>query len=69
MFGCVSEWLHFYSIPYYVIFWIINGLMQSTGWPAMVAIMANWFGRSRLVNPEIDVGYFLIYLSLSSSLM
>jgi len=47
MFGTVSEWLHLYSITYYVILWIINGLLQSTGWPAMVAVMGNWFGRSR----------------------
>ncbi|KAK2188714.1 hypothetical protein NP493_124g03015 [Ridgeia piscesae] len=46
MFGTVSEWLHLYSITYYVILWIINGLLQSTGWPAMVAVMGNWFGRS-----------------------
>ncbi|KAI0225787.1 Sugar phosphate exchanger 3 [Lamellibrachia satsuma] len=46
LFGTVSEWLHLYSITYYIILWIINGLLQSTGWPAMVAVMGNWFGRS-----------------------
>ncbi|KAJ8302338.1 hypothetical protein KUTeg_021325 [Tegillarca granosa] len=30
----------------YVAVWILNGLLQSTGWPAVVAVMGNWFGRS-----------------------
>ncbi len=47
MFGCVSEWLHLYSMPYYMVFWILNGLLQSLGWPCMVAVMGNWFGKNR----------------------
>ncbi len=47
MFGCVSEWLHIYNKAYYIVFWILNGLLQSSGWPAMVAVMGNWFGESR----------------------
>lgn len=49
MFGVVSEWLHIYNKGYYVTFWMLNGLFQSSGWPAMVAVMANWFGESRFV--------------------
>jgi len=45
LFAVVSEWLHIYSIPWYVCFWILNGLAQSTGWPCVVAIMGNWFGK------------------------
>lgn len=26
-------------------FWALNGLAQSTGWPCVVAIMGNWFGK------------------------
>ncbi|CAF1024376.1 unnamed protein product, partial [Didymodactylos carnosus] len=44
MFGVVSEWLHLYSIAWYVVFWILNGLAQSTAWPCVIAIMGNWFG-------------------------
>ncbi|KRZ93113.1 Sugar phosphate exchanger 3 [Trichinella sp. T8] len=45
LFGTLTEWLQFYSIPFYVIIWIVNGFVQSAGWPAEVCIMANWFGR------------------------
>ncbi|CAF1399815.1 unnamed protein product [Rotaria magnacalcarata] len=45
LFGVVSEWLHIYSVAWYVCFWILNGLAQSTGWPCVVAIMGNWFGK------------------------
>lgn len=45
VFGVVFEWLHFYNKYVYVIIWILNGLLQSMGWPTVVAIMGNWFGR------------------------
>ncbi|CAF3355270.1 unnamed protein product [Rotaria sp. Silwood1] len=45
LFGVLSEWLHIYSIAWYICFWILNGLAQSTGWPCAVAIMGNWFGK------------------------
>ncbi|KAH3819366.1 hypothetical protein DPMN_121099, partial [Dreissena polymorpha] len=46
VFGCVFEWTHFYNQYLYVIVWILNGLLQSTGWPTVVAVMGNWFGKS-----------------------
>ncbi|KAK7492866.1 hypothetical protein BaRGS_00015813 [Batillaria attramentaria] len=45
MFGPVFEWTHFYSKPAYVAVWILNGLLQSSGWPSVVAVMGNWFGK------------------------
>lgn len=45
VFGVVFEWAHFYNKYVYVIIWILNGLLQSMGWPTVVAIMGNWFGR------------------------
>ncbi|CAF1318854.1 unnamed protein product [Adineta steineri] len=45
LFGVLSEWLHIYSIGWYISFWILNGLAQSTGWPCVVSIMGNWFGK------------------------
>lgn len=33
------------SVWYYVGFFAISGLVQSVGWPSVVAIMANWFSR------------------------
>ncbi|XP_073423724.1 sugar phosphate exchanger 3 isoform X2 [Dendrobates tinctorius] len=46
VFGTVTEWLHFYNKVFYCVTWVINGLLQSTGWPCVVAIMGNWFGKS-----------------------
>ncbi|XP_041349576.1 sugar phosphate exchanger 3-like [Gigantopelta aegis] len=46
MFGCTIEWVHYYNMYLYMFIWIMNGLLQSTGWPTVVAIMANWFGHS-----------------------
>lgn len=45
LFGCVTEWTHFYSIPFYVVLWILNGFIQAAGWPTVVCVMGNWFGR------------------------
>lgn len=45
-FGVVTEWLGVYNEWLYIIIWIINGLAQSTGWPAVVAVMGNWFGKN-----------------------
>ena len=28
---------------------ILGGIAQSTGWPGVVAVMANWFGKGKLV--------------------
>ena len=47
MFGTVFEWVGYYNKYVYVAVWICNGLLQSTGWPTVVAVMGNWFGRSR----------------------
>uniref|UniRef100_A0A8D0GFN3 Sugar phosphate exchanger 3 n=1 Tax=Sphenodon punctatus TaxID=8508 RepID=A0A8D0GFN3_SPHPU len=46
VFGTVTEWLHFYNKWFYCCLWIVNGLLQSTGWPCVVAVMGNWFGKS-----------------------
>lgn len=46
VFGALFEWLHYYNKYMYVVIWVLNGLLQSTGWPAVVAVMGNWFGMS-----------------------
>ncbi|XP_072856063.2 sugar phosphate exchanger 3 isoform X1 [Pogona vitticeps] len=45
VFGTLTEWLHFYNKWFYCSMWIVNGLLQSTGWPCVVAVMGNWFGK------------------------
>lgn len=46
VFGTLTEWLHFYNKWFYCVLWIVNGLLQSTGWPCVVAVMGNWFGKA-----------------------
>ncbi|XP_013360446.1 PREDICTED: sugar phosphate exchanger 3 isoform X3 [Chinchilla lanigera] len=46
VFGTLTEWLHFYNKWFYCGLWIVNGLLQSTGWPCVVAVMGNWFGKA-----------------------
>jgi len=46
VFGTVTEWTHFYNKVFYSVIWCFNGLIQSTGWPSVVAVMGNWFGKS-----------------------
>ena len=45
VFGCVFQWTQFYSKPAYVAIWLLNGFLQSAGWPSVVAVMGNWFGK------------------------
>ena len=46
IFGPVLEWSGSYSQPAYITLMVLNGLLQSTGWPCGVAVMGNWFGKS-----------------------
>ncbi|KAB1276702.1 Sugar phosphate exchanger 3 [Camelus dromedarius] len=46
VFGTLTEWLRFYNKGLYCCLWIVNGLLQSTGWPCVVAVMGNWFGKA-----------------------
>ena len=34
---------YFFHIP----FQVLNGVFQSTGWPGVVTVVANWFGKGR----------------------
>ncbi|XP_071484974.1 sugar phosphate exchanger 3-like [Diadema antillarum] len=45
IFGTLSEWVKVYNHWYYLVFWVLNGLLQGTGWPTLVAIMGNWFSE------------------------
>ncbi|XP_041470298.1 glucose-6-phosphate exchanger SLC37A2-like isoform X2 [Lytechinus variegatus] len=46
MVGMAYFWkIHTFS--YFIIMQIVGGLFQATGWPSVVAIVANWFGKGR----------------------
>lgn len=44
--GCLLEYTHYYNEYVYITLWALNGLVQSSGWPTVVAVMGNWFGKS-----------------------
>ena len=44
LFACLPEWLGFYNIEYYIIMYILFGLIQTLGWPNLIVIVAKWFG-------------------------
>ncbi|XP_076362363.1 sugar phosphate exchanger 3-like isoform X2 [Tachypleus tridentatus] len=46
LFGTLSGWLTIYNYYWYVAFWLLGGLAQSSGWPCVLAIIGNWFGKS-----------------------
>jgi len=40
-------WLNIHSFYYFLGIQLIAGLFQSTGWPSVVAVVGNWFGKKR----------------------
>lgn len=36
-----------HSLGFYVVTQILNGLVQTTGWPSVVTCLGNWFGKGR----------------------
>ncbi|KAK1413997.1 hypothetical protein QVD17_29734 [Tagetes erecta] len=46
MFG-LGFWFNVHLLGYFVIVQICCGVFQSIGWPCVVAVMGNWFGKSK----------------------
>ncbi|XP_063060031.1 glucose-6-phosphate exchanger SLC37A2 [Engraulis encrasicolus] len=46
LFG-LGYYLEIHSIWYYAFVQAMNGLVQTTGWPAVVACVGNWFGKGK----------------------
>ncbi|KAM4547389.1 LOW QUALITY PROTEIN: glucose-6-phosphate exchanger SLC37A2 [Fundulus diaphanus] len=46
LFGLGFYW-NIHSLGYYAFVQVMNGLMQTTGWPAVVACVGNWFGKGK----------------------
>lgn len=46
LFG-VGYWANIHIFYYYLIIQMLAGLFQSTGWPSVVAVIGNWFGKSK----------------------
>ncbi|XP_054814226.1 putative glycerol-3-phosphate transporter 1 [Prosopis cineraria] len=46
LFG-VGYWGNIHSFYYYLVIQMFAGLFQSTGWPSVVAVVGNWFGKKK----------------------
>ncbi|XP_057952616.1 putative glycerol-3-phosphate transporter 1 [Malania oleifera] len=46
LFG-VGYWANIHNFYYFLIVQMFAGLFQSTGWPSVVAVVGNWFGKKR----------------------
>ncbi|XP_032432362.1 glucose-6-phosphate exchanger SLC37A2 [Xiphophorus hellerii] len=46
LFGLGYYW-NIHSLGYYAFVQVMNGLIQTTGWPAVVACVGNWFGKGK----------------------
>uniref|UniRef100_A0A4W6DHY3 Glucose-6-phosphate exchanger SLC37A2 n=1 Tax=Lates calcarifer TaxID=8187 RepID=A0A4W6DHY3_LATCA len=46
LFGLGFYW-NIHSLGYYAFMQVMNGLVQTTGWPAVVACVGNWFGKGK----------------------
>ncbi|XAR71812.1 Glycerol-3-phosphate-transporting ATPase [Bertholletia excelsa] len=46
LFG-IGYWGNIHMFWYYLIVQMLAGLFQSTGWPSVVAVVGNWFGKKK----------------------
>lgn len=46
LFG-LGYWLNIHSFYYFLAVQMLAGMFQSTGWPSVVAVVGNWFGKSK----------------------
>lgn len=46
LFG-LAYWWNVHWLSYFFIVQIVGGLFQATGWPSVVTIVSNWFGKSK----------------------
>ncbi|XP_009761024.1 putative glycerol-3-phosphate transporter 1 [Nicotiana tabacum] len=46
LFG-VGYWANIHNFYYYMLIQMVAGLFQSTGWPSVVAVVGNWFGKKK----------------------
>ncbi|KAK8941485.1 putative glycerol-3-phosphate transporter 1 [Platanthera zijinensis] len=46
LFGA-GYWLNIHGFYYFLVVQLFAGVFQSTGWPSVMAVVGNWFGKSR----------------------
>ncbi|KAL1501753.1 hypothetical protein ABEB36_007023 [Hypothenemus hampei] len=64
LFG-IGKTYNIHSLWYYIIMQALAGIAQTTGWPGVVTVMSNWFGKSKrglifgLWNSHTSIGNIL----------
>ncbi|XXG51998.1 hypothetical protein AAC387_Pa03g0431 [Persea americana] len=43
----LAYWLRIHRLSFFLAVQIVSGLFQSSGWPSVVAVVGNWFGKSK----------------------
>lgn len=46
LFG-LARTLNIHSLAYFIVIQILMGIFQTTGWPAVVAVVGHWFGKGK----------------------
>ncbi|XP_078089217.1 glucose-6-phosphate exchanger SLC37A1-like isoform X2 [Mustelus asterias] len=46
LFG-LGYFYNIHNLQYYILIQVANGLVQTTGWPSVVACIGNWFGKGK----------------------
>ncbi|EFJ16023.1 hypothetical protein SELMODRAFT_179800 [Selaginella moellendorffii] len=73
LFG-MAYWWNIHDFYYFMFVQIMAGLFQATGWPSVVAIVGNWFGKSKrglimgIWNAHTSVGNIIGSLVAASAL-
>eukprot|EP00850_Spirogloea_muscicola_P001918 SM000007S20878 [mRNA] locus=s7:701121:703294:+ [translate_table: standard] len=42
-----AQFLGIHSLAYFIAVQVVGGLLQATGWPCVVSVMANWHGKGK----------------------
>ncbi|XP_043718653.1 putative glycerol-3-phosphate transporter 5 [Telopea speciosissima] len=43
----LAYWWKIHTLGFFLLVQIVSGLFQSTGWPCVVSVVGNWFGKSK----------------------
>ncbi|KAF5197111.1 Glucose-6-phosphate exchanger slc37a2 [Thalictrum thalictroides] len=43
----LGYWLNVHKLGFFMVIQIVSGLFQSIGWPCVVSVVGNWFGKSK----------------------
>ena len=61
----VAKYAEIHTIVYFAVIEFFDGIFQSTGWPCIVSVVANWFGHAKkgllfgVWNSHVSVGNIL----------